>query len=80
MVADNGIGVPKDKIKTLFRPFVQLENVMTKEHKGSGLGLVLVNKLMESYGGTVRMSSKLGVGTKMILIFPKQRIIKEQKG
>ena len=44
----NRIGVPKDKIKTLFQPFVQVENVMTREHKGSGLGLVLVKKLMES--------------------------------
>ena len=49
---------------------------MTREHKGSGLGLVLVKKLMESYQGTVTMSSKLGSGTKMILIFPKKRVIK----
>ena len=80
VIEDNGIGVPKDKIKTLFQPFVQLENVMTKEHKGSGLGLVLVKKLMESYGGSVQMLSKQGVGTKMILIFPKKRVIKETKG
>jgi len=76
VVSDNGIGVPKDKIKTLFQPFVQVENVMTREHKGSGLGLVLVKKLMESYQGSVTMSSKLGSGTKMILIFPKKRVIK----
>ena len=80
VIEDNGIGVPKDKIKTLFQPFVQLENVMTKEHKGSGLGLVLVKKLMESYGGSVQMLSKQGVGTKMVLIFPKKRVIKETKG
>ena len=80
VVEDNGIGVPKDKIQTLFQPFVQLENVMTKEHQGSGLGLVLVKKIMESYGGSVQMLSKLGVGTKMVLIFPKKRVIKETKG
>ena len=79
VVADNGVGVPKDKIKTLFQPFVQLENVLTKEHKGSGLGLVLVKKLMESYQGTVQMTSKLGAGTKMILIFPKKRVMKIKK-
>ncbi len=79
VVSDNGIGIPEDKIKTLFQPFVQVENVMTREHKGSGLGLVLVKKLMESYQGSVTMRSKLGSGTKMILIFPKQRIIKQQK-
>lgn len=80
VIEDNGIGVPKDKIKTLFQPFVQVESVMTKEHKGSGLGLVLVKKLMESYGGSVQMLSKPGVGTKMVLIFPKKRVIKEKKG
>lgn len=82
VVADNGVGIPKDKIKTLFQPFVQIENVMTKEHKGSGLGLVLVKKLVESYQGKVEMTSRFGYGTKMILIFPKQRVIKEklQKG
>ena len=79
VVADNGVGVPKDKIKTLFQPFVQLENVLTKEHKGSGLGLVLVKKLVESYQGTVQMTSKPGVGTKMILIFPKKRVMKIKK-
>ncbi|MBQ3696243.1 MAG: hypothetical protein II938_04700 [Alphaproteobacteria bacterium] len=76
VVEDNGIGIPKDKIKTLFQPFVQVENVMTREHKGSGLGLVLVKKLMESYQGSVALSSKLGSGTKMILIFPQKRVIK----
>ncbi len=79
-ISDNGIGIPKDKIKTLFQPFVQVENVMTKEHKGTGLGLVLIKKLMESYQGSVELKSKLDVGTRMILIFPKNRIIKEEKG
>ena len=79
VITDNGIGIPKDKIKTLFQPFVQIENVMTKEHKGSGLGLVLIKKLMESYQGTVQMTSKVGVGTKMILIFPKKRVMKVKK-
>ena len=78
VVTDNGIGIPKDKIKTLFQPFAQVENVMTKEHKGTGLGLVLIKKLMESYQGSVTLTSKLGVGTKMILIFPKKRLLKQQ--
>jgi two-component system cell cycle sensor histidine kinase PleC len=80
VIKDNGIGIPKDKIKTLFQPFVQVENVMTKEHKGSGLGLVLIKKLVESYQGTVELSSKLGEGTKMVLIFPKSRVIKTKQG
>ena len=79
VISDNGIGIPKDKIKTLFQPFVQVENVMTREHKGSGLGLVLVKKLMESYQGTVSLSSKEGVGTKIVLIFPQKRLVKKKE-
>ena len=80
VIEDNGIGIPKDKIKSLFQPFVQVENVMTKEHKGTGLGLVLVKKLMESYQGSVSLSSKLGSGTKTILLFPKKRILMNKGG
>lgn len=80
VIKDNGIGIPKDKLKTLFQPFVQVENVMTKEHKGSGLGLVLIKKLVESYQGKVELFSKQGEGTKMVLIFPKSRVIKTKQG
>ena len=80
VITDNGIGIPKSKLKKLFQPFVQVENVMTKEHKGSGLGLVLIQKLMEAYQGQVHLSSKVNVGTKMTLIFPKDRVILEKPG
>ena len=78
VIADNGIGIPANKLKLLFKPFVQVENVMTKEHKGSGLGLVLIQKLMEAHQGQVKLSSKLNVGTKMTLIFPKNRVITDE--
>ena len=79
VIADNGIGIPASKLKKLFQPFVQVENVMTKEHKGSGLGLVLVQKLMETHQGQAHLTSKLNVGTKMTLIFPKNRVILEKQ-
>ena len=82
-ISDNGIGIPADKIKNLFQPFGQVENVMTRKHKGTGLGLVLVKRLTELQDGTVQLKSKLGSGTKMILTFPADRVVatsKEEKG
>ena len=79
IISDDGIGIPANKLKLLFKPFVQVENVMTKEHKGSGLGLVLIQKLMEAHQGQVRLSRRLNIGTKMYLIFPKNRVITGKK-
>ena len=74
-VKDNGIGIPKDKMNTLFQPFSQVENVMTRKHKGTGLGLVLIKKLVELQQGTVLMKSQIGKGTTLILTFPPERVI-----
>ena len=74
-VKDNGIGIPKNKMNALFQPFSQVENVMTRKHKGTGLGLVLIKKLAELQQGTVVMESKVGKGTTLIVTFSKERVI-----
>lgn len=73
-VKDDGVGIPKDKIGDLFQPFSQVENIMTREHDGSGLGLVLIKKLVELHGGHVWIESVEGKGTSVFLLFPKARI------
>ncbi|MDY6407147.1 MAG: ATP-binding protein [Pseudomonadota bacterium] len=78
-VQDNGIGIPKDKLNMLFQPFSQVENVMTRKHKGTGLGLVLIKRLVELQQGTVSLESKVNKGTKIIITFPAKRIISFQK-
>ncbi len=75
-VADNGVGIPKEKITDLFQPFAQVENIMTREHEGSGLGLVLIRKLMELHGGRVWIESEEGKGCSVFMVFPKFRILK----
>jgi len=72
---DNGIGVPKEKMTQLFQPFSQVENVMTRTHTGTGLGLVLVKKMIEMHQGTVTMQSKFGRGTNIIVEFPAERVL-----
>ncbi len=75
-VKDNGIGIPKDKIKKLFQPFVQIENSQNRTHQGTGLGLVLVKKLVEMHQGRVQLKSKLNTGTHILVEFPAERVIK----
>ena len=74
-VQDNGIGIAADKIKKLFTPFTQVENILTRAHAGSGLGLSLVKHLTELHGGHVDMQSQEGKGTCVTAFFPKQRVL-----
>jgi two-component system cell cycle sensor histidine kinase PleC len=70
-IEDTGIGIPKDMIARLAKPFVQVENQYTKHHKGSGLGLAISRSLAELHGGSLRISSNDGQGTAVILRFPR---------
>lgn len=78
--SDDGIGIPVDKIPQLFQPFTQIENVLTRAHQGSGLGLVLVKKMVILHQGSVRLESEEGKGTRLIIHFPANRIINNQDG
>lgn len=64
-VTDNGVGIPAEQRAHLFRPFVT-----TKAH-GTGLGLVIVKKLVVSMLGTIELDSEVGVGTSVRLTFPR---------
>ncbi|MGN1063738.1 MAG: sensor histidine kinase [Alphaproteobacteria bacterium] len=75
-VADNGIGIPADKLEMVVKPFVQVENIMTRSHKGSGLGLALVDKIMHLHGGKMDIASQVGHGTVITLSFPPMRVEK----
>jgi hypothetical protein len=74
-VKDDGIGIPADKISMLFTPFTQVENIFTRAHKGSGLGLSLVKHLIALHGGHVEMTSVEGRGTTVTVYFPENRIV-----
>ncbi|MCF8453305.1 MAG: PAS domain-containing protein [Pedobacter sp.] len=67
-VRDYGIGVPKDEINKLFDSFYRASNTSTIP--GSGLGLVVAKQFMELHGGTIKLESKLGAGSIVILTFP----------
>lgn len=76
-ISDNGIGIPADKLEMVVKPFVQVENILTRSHIGSGLGLALVDKIMRLHGGSMEIASQVGKGTLITLVFPPMRIEKK---
>ncbi len=69
-IQDSGFGIPKDAIAKLGRPFEQVQNQFTKNHKGSGLGLAITRSLTNLHGGTIRIQSREGHGTIVAIRLP----------
>lgn len=62
-VRDTGIGIPKDKLDRLFKPFSQVDSSTTRSFGGTGLGLVISKKIVELMGGEIGLISKEGEGS-----------------
>lgn len=69
-VRDSGIGIEKTALSKLGRPFVQVENQMTKCHSGTGLGLAISRSLIDLHGGVLTIDSEVGVGTTVLVTLP----------
>jgi two-component system cell cycle sensor histidine kinase PleC len=74
-VSDTGIGIAEDDLPWALTPFGQLENSQIRKHDGTGLGLPLVQKLVELHGGAFELESEAGAGTTAIARFPSQRTV-----
>ena len=62
-VKDTGIGIPKDKLSRLFKAFSQVDSSTTRKYGGTGLGLVISERLVQLMGGAISVESQSGVGT-----------------
>ena len=62
-VEDTGIGIPEDKLESVFQEFQQVENDQDRAHDGTGLGLAITKRLIEAMGGAVWADSREGVGS-----------------
>jgi len=62
-IKDTGTGIPKDKLSRLFKAFSQVDTSTTRRHGGTGLGLVICERLVDLMGGTIAIDSEQGRGT-----------------
>ncbi|MEI8092958.1 MAG: ATP-binding protein [Spirochaetales bacterium] len=62
-IQDTGVGIPEDKLASLWLPLTQVDGSPTREHGGIGLGLSLSRRLVELMGGSLGLTSQPGVGT-----------------
>jgi signal transduction histidine kinase len=68
-VADKGQGIPKKAQKNIFKKFYRVENSMTAQTKGHGLGLSIVKNMVQLNGGTISVNSEPGKGSEFIVAF-----------
>jgi PAS domain S-box-containing protein len=69
-VRDTGVGIPAEEMPRIFERFHRIQNMRSRTHEGSGIGLALVQELVKLHGGTVRAESQLNVGTTFIVSVP----------
>ena len=72
-VIDSGIGVPQEKLDTIFESFSQADASVTRKYGGTGLGLTIVKQLVEMQKGKITVSSAEGKGSTFTVIIPYQQ-------
>jgi signal transduction histidine kinase len=73
-VRDNGIGLTPSETKKIFRRFYQVDQRLSRNSSGCGLGLSIVEFIMNAHGGSVRVESQPGNGSTFTLIIPAARV------
>ncbi|MGJ0906685.1 ATP-binding protein [Clostridium botulinum] len=69
-VKDTGVGIPSDKLESIFERFFQIDKTLKKNKEGTGIGLHLVKSFVEMHKGEVTITSELGKGTEFIIKLP----------
>ena len=73
IVADTGIGIPRESQLSIFDRFYRAPNARSVEGIGTGLGLSLVKRIVDSYRGTIMFSSEENAGTSFTIMLPLKR-------
>ena len=72
-VIDEGVGIEKSKLKSIFKPFSQADTSTTRKYGGTGLGLTISKKLVELLGGELKVDSEIEVGSKFYFSIPAKK-------
>ncbi len=69
-VKDTGPGIPAERLRAVFQPFIQVDSTLTRVHGGSGLGLSISRELAHAMGGTISVKSEPGAGAVFTVSLP----------
>lgn len=74
-VSDQGVGIPAEDVQKIFDPYYRAQFTDTESRRGAGLGLTLVNQIVQAHGGRVEVDSRSGEGSTFRLIFPRAAMV-----
>jgi PAS domain S-box-containing protein len=69
-IKDNGIGIKKEELDKLFKPFQQLDSSYGRKYEGSGLGLAICKRIIMKHGGKIWVESEFGKGSTLLFTIP----------
>ncbi len=69
-VKDTGMGIPEEKLASVFEKFSQVDGSSTRRHEGTGLGLAITSGLVDLFGGKIDVTSEIGKGTTFTVHLP----------
>lgn len=75
LVQDNGPGIPKEKISEIGAPFTQSDMSLQRSKEGLGLGLPMIKAIAAAHGAQLKLQSKAGEGTRILIILPAERVL-----
>jgi PAS domain S-box-containing protein len=78
-VRDTGMGIPKDKLDKLFKPFSQVDSSTTRNFGGTGLGLVISKRIVELMGGEIGLTSVEGKGSNFYFTIKAESVTSDKK-
>ena len=76
-VRDTGPGIPPEHLGSIFSEFFQVRNSERDRSKGSGLGLAISRRILQAFGGSLRVESRVGAGSVFIATLPAERVLGE---
>jgi len=79
-VADTGIGIAEHDMADILQPFARADDPHVRNLDGTGLGLSIAKSMVDRHGGTLDVTSRVGVGTRMVARFPASRIMSASEG
>ena len=77
-VIDFGVGMKKEELKYIFDEFNQVDDTLSKNSEGSGLGLSIVKAIIEKHNGDIQVESEFGKGTKFSIFLPDKKLEDEE--